>query len=35
MDLNAGVIHASSYVHTKAPLEPADDKQTQVNVIWS
>ena len=35
MELNAYEIIASSNVHTKAPLEPAGDKQTQVDRIWS
>ena len=32
-ELNAGGIIASSNVLTKAPLEPASDKQTQVEEI--
>ena len=35
MDFNAGIIIASSNVHTKSPLEPSGDKQTQVDVIQS
>ena len=35
MDLNAGVIIASSNVHTKPPQEPVGDKQTQVDGIRS
>ena len=31
MELNVGEILASSNVHTKASLEPAGDKQTQVD----
>ena len=35
MELNAGVILAPSNVHTKAPLEPASYKQTQVDRMQS
>ena len=31
MELDAGEIPAYSNVHTKAPLEPAGDKRTQVD----
>ena len=34
-ELNTGGIIASSNIPTKAPLEPAGDKQTQVEVIRS
>ena len=35
MELNKGGIIASSNVHTKSPLEPDGDNQTQVYGIWS
>ena len=35
MELNSGIIIALPNVHTKAPLEPPGDKQTQVDGIRS
>ena len=34
MKLNAGGILTSSNVRTKAPLDPADYKQTKLDIIW-
>ena len=35
MELNSGIIIAFPNVHTKVSLEPAGDKQIQVDGIWS
>ena len=35
MELDSGIIIALHNVHTKARLEPAGDKQTQVDIIQS
>ena len=35
MELNSDRIIAFPNVHTKSPLEPAVDKQTWVDGIWS
>ena len=35
VELNAGVILASSNFYTKSPIEPAGDKPTQVEAIRS
>ena len=35
MELNSGIIIDFPNIHTKAPLEPAGDKQTQVDGIRS
>ena len=35
MELNSGIIIPFPNVHTKVSLEPAGDKQTQVDVIQS
>ena len=34
MELNSGIIIVLPNVHTKVSLEPAGDKQTQVDGIW-
>ena len=34
MSLNAGGIIVYCNIHSKSPLEPAGDKQTQVEGMW-